>query len=195
MSPFTADQLARRATGALFFSVFGSAWLALWLAATQQLTLATGLLLGFALLALVFTGSWVRRHIKPLLTQTAGDEAAARREGRAFGVINAVQWGAIFLAGWLLPKLGFARYFTPVIALITALHFFPLARLFHYKGHYLTGGAMLFWAVGCLLLVPPAAWQGRVALGTGFILWLSAGYSLGRAVWLLKQATPANVAA
>ncbi len=190
MSIPPADQLAGRATGALFFSVFGGAWLTLWLAATGQLTLTTGLLLGCGLLALVLTGSWVLRQTKPLLAQTPGpvDNAQKRREGRVFGIVNAVQWGAIFLAGWLLPRLGLSRYFTPVIVLITGLHFFPLARLFRYRGHYLTGGALLLWALGCLLLVPPAQWQGRVALGAGVILWLSAGYSLGRAVRVLRPA-------
>lgn len=197
MSPFTAEQLARRATGALFFSVFGGAWLSLWLVATQRFTLATGFVVGVGLLALVFTASWVLRHTKPLRrpSQTASDEAQAQREGRLFSLINAVQWGAIFLAGWLLPKLGLALYFTPFIVVVTGLHFLPLARLFRYNGHYLTGVALLLWALGCLWLVPPAAWQSRVALGAGLILWLSAGYALGRAVWLLKQAAPLKATA
>ena len=191
MSPSIADQLARRATGALFFSVFGGAWLALWLAATQQLTLATGVSLGVGLAALLLTGRWVLRRTTPLRRppHTAAEEANARREGRRFGVINAVQWGVILVAGWGLPRLGLARYFTPVIALVTGLHFFPLAKLFRYAGHYLTGGAMVLWVLGCLLLVPSDMWQSRVALGTGIILWASAGYALGRAVWRLKQAT------
>ena len=195
MSPFTADQLARRATGALFFSVFGGAWLVLWLAATQRATTANGLPIGFTLLALVFTGSWVLRRTKHVLAQTPGTVAAApaRREGRLFGIVNAVQWGAVFLAGWLLPRLGLSLYFTPVVALIVGLHFFPLARLFRYRGHYLTGGALLLWALGCLLVVPPPEWQGRVALGTGVILWLSAGYSLGRTVWMLRPAAPTSI--
>lgn len=188
MATSTADQLTGRAIGALFFAAFGGAWLALWLAATQRLIAATAGALGAGVLALGLAGEWVLRRARrlPVPLPTPTDAAQARREWRVFGAVNVGQWGAIFLAGGLLPRLGFALYLTPAIVLIVGLHFFPLAQLFRYGGHYLTGGALLAWALGCMVLVPPPAWQARVALGAGIILWLSAGYTLGRAAQALR---------
>ncbi|OUJ71982.1 hypothetical protein [Hymenobacter crusticola] len=190
MSPSTAEALARRATGALFLVVFGSGWLALGLAATHWLTLPTGLALGLAMLALVGTAGWVLRQTKPWRPQTRGPEEAAqaRRQGRLFAFLGMGEGGAIFLVNKLLPQHGLAQYVLPAMALIVGLHFFPLARLFRYRGHYLTGGAMVLWTLGCLLL-PPTMWQAGVAWGTGAILWLSAGYALGRAVRKLQPCT------
>ena len=190
----TANQLTGRAIGALFLAAFGSAWLAFGFAAIQRLHPATATLVGLGLLALVLTGSWVLRHAKRL-PAPAPDLANTRREQRerrVFGVVNAVQWGAIFFAGWLLPRLGLTAYFMPAIAAIVGLHFFPLARLFHYPVHYVTGGALLVCVLGCLLLLPRPEWQACVALGAGIILWLSASYSLVQAVRVLRNRQPAN---
>lgn len=188
MPSSTADQLTGSAIGALFFSVFGSAWLTLWLAGTQQLTRSTGLVVGTGLLVLVLLASQVIRQAKRLPVPVAGPAEARRerREWQVFGLVNALQWGGIFFSGWLLPRLGLDVYFTPVIVLLVGLHFFPLARLFHYVGHYLTGGAMLLWVAGCLLLLPPTQWQAHVALGAGIILWASAGFTLWRATRKLR---------
>ncbi len=188
------DQLTGRATGALFLAAFGSAWFALWLVATHRLRPATGALVSLGLLALVLTGSWVLRHVKRLPPPAPGlaNDLRRRRERRVFGVVNAVQWSAIFFAGWLLPRLGLTAYFTPFIAGIVGLHFFPLARLFHYPAHYITGGALLAWTLGCLFILSQLEWQASVALGAGIILWLSASYSLGQAVQVLRNTQPTS---
>ncbi|TDN37257.1 hypothetical protein E4631_25165 [Hymenobacter sp. UV11] len=183
MPPSTAYPLVGSALSALVFAFFGSAWLSLGLAATHQLTRATALVVGAGLLLLVLLASWVLRQAKRLPAPAArpADAVQARRQWQVFGLVNAGQWGGIFLASWLLPRLGLAVYFTPVMAVLVGVHLFPLARLFRYASHYWTGGAFLLWVAGCLLLLPSSQWQADVALGAGVILWGSAGYGLWRA--------------
>jgi hypothetical protein len=180
--PLAASSLTGRAIGAVFFACFGSAWLGLGLAAAHQLTRYAVLLVGGGLL-LVFLAGRVLRQANRLPASAAGpaDAIRARRQWRVFGLVNAGQWGGIFLAGWLLPRLGLAVYFTPVLAGLVGVHLFPLAQLFRYPSHYLTGGALLLWVAGCLLLLPSPQWQAAVALGAGGILWISAGHTLWRA--------------
>lgn len=187
MPALTAEKLRSRATGALFFIVFGSAWLLLWLLASQRLTAATATVVGVGLLAGLAATGWVLRQVRLLPAPAPTPDAAGRlrRVRRGFGLVNAGQWAVIILAGWLLPRLGLTLYFTPFMVLVVGLHFFPLARLFGYRGHYLTGAALIAWAVGCVLLRPSGEWQATAALGAGLVLWLSAGYVLaGSIAWL-----------
>jgi hypothetical protein len=149
--------------------------------------------LGAGLLLLVLLAGRLIRQARRLPAPAAGpaDTFRARRQWWVFGLVNAGQWGGIFLASWLLPRLGLAVYFTPVLAVVVGLHLLPLARLFHYPSHYFTAGALLLLAAGCLLLLPPPQWQAYVALGTGGILWGSAGYSLWQASRQLRGQAPA----
>lgn len=185
----SAEQLAGRATGALFFALFGGAWLSFGLAATERLTAITGGGVGVGALALLLTSAWVLHRAKQLPTPPPSPEAAARRQraGRLFNWINAAQWSAIFLLSWLLNRLGYGQVVVPMTVAVVGLHFLPLAHLFRYPGHYLTGAALLAWALGCLLLGRQPALQAQAALGAGIILWTSAGCALWLAIRRLRQ--------
>jgi hypothetical protein len=81
-----------------------------------------------------------------------------------------------------------------VISAITAivgLHMFPLARVFRYPLHYVTGSALVGWAAASALLFPKDEMQGSTALGTGLILWLSALVTLALAMRAVR--TPVTV--
>jgi hypothetical protein len=54
----------------------------------------------------------------------------------------------------------------------------------------LTGGALVAWGLGCLLLGHQPALQAQAALGAGLILWASATYALWRLVRSLRQRWP-----
>lgn len=173
-----AHARAGRAIGAMFFYGFGGAWLALWAAnsfeppwfALAAIVLATGMLLGFA---------WrvYRRH-HPRGTALP-DTPAERQRARRFQWINAAQWIAIFVVANLLSRSGHGRYVLASIVAIVGLHFLPLARLFAYPPHLLTGVAMVGWAVVCSLLPGLGPDSAAMALGAGVVLWASASWALG----------------
>jgi hypothetical protein len=154
----TANQLSGRAIGALFGAGFGAIWLALALYALGRLSavLVAGLLLVLAGLVLAALGLLRTAKRWPRVP----DDPAI---GRAFGWINAVQWAAV------------------AIVAIVGLHMFPLARLFRYPAHYVTGAVLVTWACLSAVMVPIEHLQGVSALGTGIILWLSAAVTLALA--------------
>ena len=172
----TANQLSGRATGALFFAGFGTLWIALALYALERLSIATvaGLLLGMA--CLVLAALSLLRYAK--LWPSVPDDPAM---GRAFGWINAVQWIAVAVTVFTLAKLHLDAYVMCAITAIVGLHMFPLARLFHYPPHYLSGALLVAWAAASAVFVPIEHLQGISALGTGIILWLCAAVTLALA--------------
>jgi hypothetical protein len=64
---------------------------------------------------------------------------------------------------------------------------FPLARLFRYPLHNVTGAALVIWAAATVALVPAEQLQGITSMGTGVILWLSAAATLGIALRATRQ--------
>jgi hypothetical protein len=169
----TANQLSGRAIGSMFFACFGTGWLFLALAAKQRINgpTASGTVLGMS--AMLVAAFYLMRLAKrwPRVAQ----DPALRR---GFAWVNAIQWTAIAAVVFSFSKLHLDAYATPAIAAIAGLHLFPLARLFHYPLHYLTGTLLVAWAVASAVLVPLSEMQGTAALGTGIILWASAVVTL-----------------
>jgi hypothetical protein len=56
--------------------------------------------------------------------------------------------------------------------------------------HYVTGTAMVLWAVGSMIVVPADHVQGMTALGAGVILWLSAATTLVLALDTARRTAP-----
>ena len=182
----TANQLSGRATGALFFAGFGALWLLLASYLRGQLHAATlaGLLLGLATLTL---GALTLLRLARRWPRVADDPAMSR----TFNRVNAAQWIAVFVVAFALNRFHLDAYTPSAVTILVGLHFFPLARLFHYGPHYVTGAALTAWGVASAAWVPVDHLQGTTALGTGAMLWISATVTLLLALIAARRAQPA----
>lgn len=186
-SGLTANQLMGRATGSLFFVGFGMVWLILAFYVFGRLSI--GALIGIVLMTAGL--SVMVLYLMRCARQFRRVPEDARRK-RLFHWINGGQWIAIFLVVMTLKELHLGVYGVTAIAAIVAAHMFPLARIFHYKMHFVTGGMLLLWAVGTLLFAPVEYLQGVTALGAGAILWLSAAITLVLAFSAVRHAGSAD---
>jgi hypothetical protein len=165
----TANQFRGRAIGSLLFAGFGALWIGLALYAKQLLTVANITFVALDLAVLVGMACWLLRESKRFPT-VAEDPA----KGHKFNRINIAQWIAVSIVAFSFARLHIDAYVMCGITAVVGLHFFPLARLFRYSMHYLTGSVLLAWAAMSVILVPAEHLQGTSALGTGIILWVSA---------------------
>ena len=180
----TANQLCGRAIGSIFFSGFGTLWIALALYIKQTLSVDLAIGIGAGLAALLLAAFWLMRRAKhfPRLPE---DKAM----GRAFSRINAIQWVAVAIVGFAFARLHIDVYVLSAITAIIGIHMFPLAKLFRYPLHNLTGAVLVAWASASVLFVPADHLQSATAIGTGIILWVSAATTLALAVKLSIQPT------
>jgi hypothetical protein len=182
----TANQLIGRAIGSIFFAAFGALWILLSLYVKQILSVVTVSWVALDLLVLLTTAIWLLRQAKRF---PKAPEDPARN--RAFNRINAVQWIAIFIVAFAFGRLHLDAYAMSAITVIVGLHLFPLAKLFRYPLHYITGAVLVAWGGLTVLFVSAEHLQGTVALGTGIILWLSAFMTLIIAATVARRAVTA----
>jgi hypothetical protein len=175
MKPFqNSHQISGRAIGSLFFAVFGAIWLLLAFYALERLNVAAifgiaSITLGLILVArymISLSKRWPRVPDDPKI-------------GKAFLIVNVVQYLVAGAAVVTLNALHLEPYLMCAITAVVGLHMFPLARLFNYPPHYVTGAALVLWSIISAVVVPLQHMQGITALGTGLLLWLSATYTLG----------------
>ena len=172
----TANQLSGRATGALFFTGFGALWLILAHYVRQSLNATTLCAVATGTLLLLAGSSALFRQAR-CFPRVPDDPAI----GRVFGRINAVQWIAVFVVAFSFARLHIDAYVLSAITAIVGLHMFPLARLFRYPMHHITGALLVGWAAVSIFVAPASHLQGITALGIGIILWLSAAVTLALA--------------
>jgi hypothetical protein len=172
----TRDQSAARASraiGSMFFSVFGGAWLALWWFSThaRRPLVLSAVIAGSTIL---FLASLRQFRQNRDAHAAEAESAAAKREGRVFNIVNAVQWILIFAVASILSISGHREWIIPAFIFIVGAHFLPLGAAFSAPRHYLTGAAMIALAI----LYPFMARSGPASpigcLGAGMILWASA---------------------
>ena len=106
---------------------------------------------------------------------------------RQFSRINAIQWIAVAIVGFTFARLRIDVYVLSAITAIVGIHMFPLAKLFRYPLHNLTGAVLVAWASASVLFVPTDHLQSATAIGTGIILWISAAMTLTLAIKLSIQ--------
>lgn len=186
----TANQFRGRAVGAYFLAGFGALWMLLSLYVWEDLTPLPVLAIASGACLLALAGLMLMRVARrfPLAPEDP-------RVRRAFRTVNAAQWIVIFAVCSLLNRFGLGIYTPTAVALIVGAHFFPLARLFRYPLHHVTGAAMIAWAGGAAVLAPKQSVQGITAAGAGLTLWIMAAVSLTlsfRAAW---REAPAGLAA
>ena len=137
----------------------------------QKLNAVTGVLIAMVFAALALPAVQLIRQ-----TREAKREQADTK--RVFWRVNIIQYVAIVVAIILLNIFHGQAYIVPAIAIIVGLHLFPLARLFHYRPHFVTGALLIIWPVLTILLLRPERIQSSGALGIAGILLLSAAYTL-----------------
>ncbi|MBI1772523.1 MAG: hypothetical protein HYR68_09315 [Burkholderiales bacterium] len=168
----TFSSHAARAKGAMFFAVFGAAWLTLW---NQRGMHSNWLVyLVIAVLALALAGLAVQRH-QQYKAHAEEDSPAAQRAGRLFHFINAAQWIIILVVGNVLTNMGLADWVIPFAMLVVGLHFLPLAKLFNTPGHFWFGLVMSLFAITYPFVFSQGAADPYGCLGAGLMLW---GYAL-----------------
>jgi uncharacterized membrane protein len=79
------------------------------------------------------------------------------------------------------------EFLVPVIAFIVGMHLFPLAKLFRYPAHNVTGTLLVLWSIGVVAALPPLALASAGAMGAGAILLGSAAYTLINATRAAKS--------
>jgi hypothetical protein len=178
------DILQSRASGILFFASFGALWLSLSLSFLHRLDLAAIALLAAGWFSLVLPSVWMLRRVGERAPPRQPDDDERARQ-RMFRIVNLVQWTAVGVAVVGLQWAGYPLYVVPAIAAIIGLHLFPLAYLFRYSLHYLTGAVLVAWAIAAPLRTAPAEIAGVTGLGTGAILWCSAALTLLYSIFLL----------
>lgn len=163
---------AARAKGAMFFSVFGAAWMVLW---NQRALQGKGLVyLLIAIVGLALAGLAVQRH-RQYKAYADDSSPAAQRAGRLFHVINAAQWIIILAGGNVLANMGLADWVIPFTMLVIGLHFLPLASVFKVPGHFWFGLVMSVFALTYPFVFAQGAADPYGCLGAGLLLW---GYAL-----------------
>jgi hypothetical protein len=168
---------ASRAIGAMFFSLFGGVWIAIW--AVQSFGVRLELCLPIALIALgIFALAWRRFQENKQAHAEEANTPEKQKADRVFNIVNAGQWVLVLLAINILKNTGHASWTMPAIVGIVGAHFLPLAHVFKYAPHYLTGVVIMLWGFGYAFLTPAGLNSPIVFLGTGLILWVSALYGL-----------------
>ena len=174
-----ANAIYGRLKGAAIMASFGAVWLAAGL-------LQAGMATAYAVLAAVVTllvpmvaGTMLARRARCDHPPTQARWPAEMR--RTFIGINVAQWVAIFGASLLLQVLGMQQWITLSIITVVGLHFIPLARLFGYWPHYLTGMAMVMIALLVGTLAPNDPQTALAPIASGLVLWISALFAIASA--------------
>jgi hypothetical protein len=169
----TSYEITGRAIGSIFFTLFGTIWIFLGLFAGQRLN---GVLITVCCLipaALLYAAMTLFRSAQrfPLVPE---DPAMKR----GFNRVNLAQWIAVIAAVLVCNYLHRAEFIPSAITVIVGLHMFPLARIFRYPLHNVTGAALTLWGVVGAIVQPVELMQSTTALGSGIILWVSAAVTL-----------------
>jgi len=169
----------RRGIGAMFYAVFGGAWIAL--AAWRSLHRpGPALALVTALTSLLFGLVYFRYRRQRAALAEEPESPARRRRERYFYIINAGQWIVILVAANVLVNFRWSDWVIPMAIFVVGLHFLPLAKLLDNPSQYLTGALFLLLAAVYPFVAPAGARSGVGPLGAGVILWSAALWNIGR---------------
>jgi hypothetical protein len=168
---------AGRAIGAMFFLAFGAAWLCGWafLALASPWPVAIAIVIACAVLMVIA----LRVYQANASAKRQADESPdARRRSRLFVYVNIAQWVLVLVVANVLANTGRPGWILPAIMFIVGLHFIPLARIFAYPTHYVTGIALMLLSIGYPLISTMGPGSPAGCLGAGLILWASAAWAV-----------------
>jgi hypothetical protein len=173
----TADPVrADRAIGAMIFTLFGSLWLEAWVWFSRPEQWWRYLLVAAGGVGLLAAALRIYRRNRPV-DSAPPVSAAERRSSRLFNLINIGQWVVILIGVNVLNNTGLGAWDIPFIIAVIGAHFLPLARVFKRPTHYVTGVALVLFAVAYPFIA--AGPQSTVGpLGAGLILWASALWAI-----------------
>lgn len=174
-----------RAYATLFFATFGAGWLLLSAYAFGRFSPATALPVLSIWLGLVACAFLLLRRAKAL-PRDATPSPQRERDQRLFGIVNAAQWGAIFVTEEILNRTGHQALGIPAIVLIVGLHFFVMPRSYRSLANTVTGIALVAASLLCPLLLTGDRMIAVLTLAAGTILWGSAVQALNTASRLMR---------
>ncbi len=169
-------------TGAAIMFGFGIVWLLLglfrgrpspvWLRVSLVFV---GIALGSSIATLASRAPNMPLHVTPL---TAQQIAANQQIQLHFYMICGIELAGIFLAVVVLRLTHYPDYILSGIALIVAVHFFPLAALF--KNHLFYGTALVGCAIGLagFFIGDEKLRERVVGLSFGILLWATAAWTV-----------------
>lgn len=106
---------------------------------------------------LAVTASRILRLSRTLPRETNDDDA---RITKGMTIVSSIQGVLILTSVITLALLGLLEWILPVVALVVALHFFPMPAIFGRTIDYYLGTVMLAFAVlGLILATQAADWQ------------------------------------
>ena len=179
VSPSSAPSATRanRAIGAMFFAIFGTAWLCwgdMLLRGAVDWTLGLVLAVGLGLTVAAMRQFTANRSALAKKAPTPQD----RRATRVFHWVNGGQWVLIVVLANVLNNTGLNAWVVPMIIAVVGLHFLPLAAVMRYPPHYVSGLGMLLLAIVFPFVADCGPRSGVGPLGAGLILWASAVFAL-----------------
>ena len=178
MAGKTVEMVAGRATGVLFFAGFGSLWLFNGLAALHRVSgIAIAAILTIAA-ALIVPALRLLQHTASKTSPSLPESLEALAKKREFYRVNVIQWIAIVGAVVLFNMIHRPEFLAPVIAFIVGMHLFPLAKLFNYPAHNVTGILLVLWSTAVVAFLSNADLPAAGAIGAAVILLGSAAYTL-----------------
>lgn len=184
-------RIGGQAIGALFFSVFGSAWLFFGLLQGGYIWQSAVAMLALPLVTFVFLAMRQIRANREAMQAEDGSPEQKHRS-RVFHAVNTGQWVLMIIFGNILSNLGMSQWVVPSIMLIVGLHFFPLARVFRNPAQLVTGIALVAVAVIYPLLTASGPGFALGPIFAGLILWISAAWALRPSMQKLVRFMPAH---
>lgn len=167
--------------GGIILTIFGGFWSMIALSFLQPrpvwgIPAASAVTL--ALLAWGIQRLWSTRGIKSTDDPVAA--AKGKRDGMWFGIIFGIEGALIGLSCALLGSHGLSAWIPFAIAVIVALHFLPLAKLFEVPVYYWLGALSTLGVLACLLIGDITMRSIYIGFLMAAVLWLTVTYLLVR---------------
>ncbi|OIK12651.1 hypothetical protein [Bacillus sp. MUM 13] len=179
------------AAGVLFMAFFGTLWAGIGIRGLQGWGFLWFMIVSLLIGVFLLIGGIKLIKKSKMLSNVIMEGNSARHSkkmGIMFGIIFGLEGVFIATASAICSAANHLDLFVPVMALIVGAHFFPLARLFRVRIHYIAGTLLCLLAIVTLLILPVRitiehhqieVWWVTLGFGSALILW-----GTGAALWL-----------
>jgi hypothetical protein len=182
-----AANAVSRCNGAAIFSFAGAVWLLLAAHWFRHLNIVVVAVVGALAAALIMVALRIQKRGR-LTAEHAYSEDERRKNARSYGIVNAITWTGAFVLVNVLGNTGHKELILPGVVVIVGVHLFFMPPLYRHRVNTIAGICMVVWAVLCANLFHGQTIAGAAALGTGFIVWISAVCALSAASNMLESA-------